>query len=68
MSFQMALSQARSEAIRSRFNTVLQSTPNVDWTEGWIIYIDKNYNGIFDGDDIQIYLHAAAAERSDHFG
>jgi type IV fimbrial biogenesis protein FimT len=60
--FQMALSQARSEAIRSRFNTVLQSTPNKDWAEGWIIYIDKNYNSIFDGDDVQIYVHAAAAK------
>jgi type IV fimbrial biogenesis protein FimT len=58
--FQMALSQARSEAIRSRFNTVLQSTPNDNWTEGWTVYTDKNYNNVFDGDDALLYTHAAA--------
>ena len=60
--FQMALSQARSEAIRSRFNTVLQSTPKEDWAEGWIIYTDKNYNNVMDAEDAQIYVHGPAVK------
>lgn len=52
--FQLALSQARSEAIRSRVNTVMQSVANKDWTQGWVVYTDKNYNNAQDGSDAEI--------------
>jgi len=52
--FQLALSQARSEAIRSRVNTVMQSVANKDWTQGWVVYTDKNYNNVQDGTDGEV--------------
>lgn len=56
--FQLALSQARSEAIRSRVNTVMQSVAKDDWTDGWVVYIDKNYNKVQDGTDGEVAVRA----------
>lgn len=51
------LKLARSTAAHQNQKTLIQ--PLTHWSDGWIIFIDKNDNGIFDGADLLIKRQTA---------
>jgi Tfp pilus assembly protein FimT len=57
--FQSAISLARSDALASRYNTVVQPVSGADWAAGWVVFTDRNFNNLEDAvpptPDIRIY-------------
>jgi type IV fimbrial biogenesis protein FimT len=66
---------ARSESItRSALVTICQSDPSVsavcssgDWSKGWIIFIDDNGDGAFDGTDDTLLRQYYSVDRINEF-
>ena len=62
-----SLSFARSEAVkRNRTVTVCRSdnasTCSGDWQDGWIVFLDTNFDGAFNGSDEILRVHGALNE------
>lgn len=53
-----AIEQARSTSVLKGKRTVLQAE-NADWSRGWALFIDENYNGILDGNEAYSHNHEA---------
>ncbi len=57
--FQSAISLARSDALASRYNTIVQPVSGANWATGWVVFTDRNFNSSEDAipptPDIRIY-------------
>lgn len=47
-SFNAAILQARSEAIKNNRSTYVQNTSGTDFSQGWIVFVDNNANSTFE--------------------
>lgn len=54
-----ALSAAKSEGMAVGRNVLVAPADGALWSAGWVVFVDKNDNGVFDGGDRKIQLHPA---------
>jgi type IV fimbrial biogenesis protein FimT len=46
--FHSAVNLARAEALKSGVTTFVQPRQSDDWSTGWIVYVDRDFNNSFD--------------------
>lgn len=49
--FLSALAAAKSESVVSSSHALVVPADGAHWSSGWIAFLDKNYNGVFDAGD-----------------
>ena len=55
-----AANAARANAMKQGINTYMVPVTGTDWTSGWVVYADTNWNQMYDaGTDTLISMHAA---------
>lgn len=60
--FMMAINLTRAEAIKRGARVDLAPLDGKDWSEGWIVFVDRNDNQIADSGDEVIFAHDATSK------